>query len=89
MAFTTFMACELKQANIPYAINADVQFYDGEEGAWRPAPERLLQAMIAPVQKSPARSRAIMRLNRLFVMRDTRRQRQPAQQNQQPHQGHQ
>jgi hypothetical protein len=47
--------------------------------AWRPAPEPLLQAMIAPSVKSPARSRAIMRLNRLLVMRDTRRQRQPAQ----------
>ena len=32
MAFATFMACELQHANIPYAINADVQFYDGEEG---------------------------------------------------------
>ena len=53
MAFATFMACELQQANIPYAINADVQFYDGEEGAWRPAPERLLQAMIAPVCEKP------------------------------------
>nr|WP_277932305.1 cellulase family glycosylhydrolase [Enterobacter sp. I4] len=53
MAFATFMACELQQAKIPYALNADVQFYDGEEGAWRPAPEPLLQAMIAPVCEKP------------------------------------
>ncbi len=53
MAFATFMACELQQAKIPYAINADFQFYDGEEGAWRPAPELLLQAMIAPVCETP------------------------------------
>ena len=33
------MACELQRVNIPYAINADTQFYDGEEGAWRPALE--------------------------------------------------
>jgi hypothetical protein len=26
------MACELQKAKIPYAINADFQFYDGEEG---------------------------------------------------------
>ena len=53
MAFASFMACELQKANIPYAINADIQFYDGEEGAWRPAPEPLLQAMIAPVCEKP------------------------------------
>jgi hypothetical protein len=32
MAFARFMACELKKAKIPYAINADTQFYDGEKG---------------------------------------------------------
>lgn len=48
MAFARFMACELKKAKIPYAINADTQFYDGEEGAWRPALEPLLKEMIAP-----------------------------------------
>ena len=53
MAFSTFMACELQKAKIPYALNADFQFYDGEEGAWRPAPEPLLQAMIAPVCEKP------------------------------------
>src|SRR5690606_16392520 len=53
MAFATFMACELQKAKIPYAINADIQFYDGEEGAWRSAPEPLLQAMIAPDCEKP------------------------------------
>ncbi|HBU7567771.1 TPA: cellulase family glycosylhydrolase [Enterobacter cloacae] len=53
MAFATFMACELQKAKIPYAINADFQFYDGEEGAWRPAPEPLLEAMIAPACEKP------------------------------------
>lgn len=53
MAFATYMACELQKAKIPYAINADFQFYDGEEGAWRPAPEPLLQAMIAPGCEKP------------------------------------
>lgn len=53
MAFASFMACELQKAKIPYAINADFQFYDGEEGAWRPGPEPLLQAMLAPVCEKP------------------------------------
>ena len=48
LAFATFMACELKRAKIPYAINADAQFYDGEEGAWRPGPAPLLKTMIDP-----------------------------------------
>ncbi len=48
IAFATFMACELQQAQIPYALNADNLFYDGEEGAWRPGTAALLQAMIKP-----------------------------------------
>lgn len=53
MAFATFMACELQQAKIPYAINTDTQFYDGEEGAWRPIAEPLLKTMIAPACEKP------------------------------------
>ncbi|WP_312777762.1 glycoside hydrolase family 5 protein [Pseudescherichia sp.] len=53
MAFATFMACELQQAKIPYAINADSQFYDGEEGAWRPIAEPLLKTMVAPTCEKP------------------------------------
>ena len=53
LAFATFMACELQKAKIPYAINADNQFYDGEEGAWRPSSEPLLQTMIAPRCEKP------------------------------------
>lgn len=53
MAFASFMACELSRAKIPYAINADTQFYDGEEGAWRPAPEPLLKVMITPECEKP------------------------------------
>jgi hypothetical protein len=53
LAFATFMACELQKAKIPYAINADNQFYDGEEGAWRPAFEPLLHTMITPECEKP------------------------------------
>lgn len=53
LAFASFMACELKKAKIPYAINADTQFYDGEEGAWRPALEPLLTATISPKCEQP------------------------------------
>ncbi|NDO82306.1 hypothetical protein CJP72_16450 [Citrobacter sp. NCU1] len=53
LAFARFMACELKKAKIPYAINADTQFYDGEEGTWRPALEPLLNAMVSPMCEKP------------------------------------
>lgn len=53
LAFATFMACELNKVQIPYAINADTQFYDGEEGDWRPTTEPLLKLMIAPVCDKP------------------------------------
>lgn len=42
-----------EKAKIPYAINADTQFYDGEEGAWRPALEPLLTTIIAPECEKP------------------------------------
>lgn len=53
IAFATFMACELNRAQIPYAINADTQFYDGEEGDWRPTTEPLLKLMISPECDTP------------------------------------
>lgn len=53
MAFARFMACELNNARIPFAVNADTQFYDGEEGAWRPTTEPLLKAIITPVCDRP------------------------------------
>ncbi|MDK1006374.1 hypothetical protein QMS77_05325, partial [Cronobacter sakazakii] len=49
-------ACELKKAGIPYALNAANEFYDGEEGAWRPAQAALLDAMMTPtcaVERAP------------------------------------
>lgn len=63
IAFATFMACELQQAQIPYALNADNLFYDGEEGAWRPGTAALLQAMIKPEcppadAKTPGKTKA-------------------------------
>lgn len=53
VAFATFMACELQRAHIPYAINPDTWFYDGEEGAWRPDKSPLLDAMISPQCPAP------------------------------------
>lgn len=49
LAFANFMACELQKAKIPYALNADNLFYDGEEGAWRQTAAPLLEAMLKPV----------------------------------------
>ncbi len=48
IAFVTFVACELQKNHLPYAINPSTQFYDGEEGAWRPSMAPLLDAMIKP-----------------------------------------
>lgn len=50
-----FYGLRAEKAHIPYAINADTQFYDGEEGAWRPAQESLLNAMIAPECETPGK----------------------------------
>lgn len=50
-----FYGLRTEKAHIPYAINADTQFYDGEEGAWRPAQETLLNAMIAPECETPGK----------------------------------
>ncbi|MBJ3817000.1 glycoside hydrolase family 5 protein [Shimwellia pseudoproteus] len=55
IAFATFVACELQKAHIPYAINPDSWFYDGEEGAWRPEKKPLLDAMIGPDCSTPAK----------------------------------
>lgn len=48
LAFATFMACELQKAHLPYAVNSDIKFYDGEEGAWRPEMKPLLDAILKP-----------------------------------------
>ena len=48
----------------------------------RPAPEPLLEAMIAPACEKPGEKPGHHALNRLLVVGNTRRQRQPAQQNQ-------
>ncbi|MCT4700649.1 glycoside hydrolase family 5 protein [Enterobacteriaceae bacterium H20N1] len=48
IAFATFIACELQKNHLPYAVNNDSKFYDGEEGAWRPEMQPLLDAIIKP-----------------------------------------
>lgn len=48
LAFATFMSCELQKAHLPYAVNSDIKFYDGEEGAWRPEMQPLLDAILKP-----------------------------------------
>lgn len=48
LAFASFMACELQKAHLPYAVNSDIKFYDGEEGAWRPEMQPLLNAILKP-----------------------------------------
>jgi hypothetical protein len=48
IAFATFVACELQKNHLPYAVNGDQKFYDGEEGAWRPEMQPLLDAIVKP-----------------------------------------
>jgi len=48
IAFATFTACELQKAHLPFAVNSDGKFYDGEEGAWRPEMQPLLDAILRP-----------------------------------------
>lgn len=48
IAFATFVACELQKNHLPYAVNSDIKFYDGEEGAWRPEMQPLLDAIVKP-----------------------------------------
>ncbi|BDH47733.1 hypothetical protein TUM12370_37770 [Salmonella enterica subsp. enterica serovar Choleraesuis] len=52
-SLATFVACELKQAHIPFMLAGDNRFYDGEEGAWRPEMSSLLDAVLHPVCPSP------------------------------------
>ncbi len=46
--FATFMACALKEAGIPYAVNADHKFYDPRRKAWRPEMRPVLEAVLRP-----------------------------------------
>jgi len=46
--FATFMACALKKAGIPYAVNADHKFYDPRKKAWRPEMLPVLEAFLRP-----------------------------------------
>ena len=89
MAFARFMACELKKAKIPYAINADTQFYDGEEGAWRPALEPLLNTMIAPECEKPGEKPGHHTLKPPVPDATRVTPAEASKQNQQPHKGHQ
>lgn len=48
IAFATFVACELQKDHLPYAVSNDSKYYDGEEGAWRPETQPLLDAILKP-----------------------------------------
>lgn len=46
--FATFMACALKKAGIPYAVNADHKFYDPKKQAWIPEMLPVVRAVVHP-----------------------------------------
>ncbi len=46
--FATFLACALKRARIPYAVNADHKFYDPRKKAWIPEMLPVVRAVVRP-----------------------------------------
>ncbi len=46
--FANFMACQLDEAHIPFAINADTHFYDRETNQWIPRMEPVVEAVLHP-----------------------------------------
>ncbi|WP_457631011.1 glycoside hydrolase family 5 protein [Oceanithermus sp.] len=48
VAFATFMACRLRAANVPYAVNADQHFYDLKRLRWREAMLPVVRALVRP-----------------------------------------
>ena len=46
--FAAFMACALKKAGIPYAVNADHKFYDPKKKAWIPEMLPVVRAVVHP-----------------------------------------
>ena len=48
VAFATFMACSLRAAQIPYAVNADQKFYDNQKKSWLPEMLPVVEAFIRP-----------------------------------------
>lgn len=47
-SLANFVACELQQVHIPLTLVGDARYYDGEEGAWRPEMQSLLDAVLEP-----------------------------------------
>lgn len=48
VGFAGFVACALKKAGIPYAVNADNKFHDRKAGRWIEEMAPVLDAVIAP-----------------------------------------
>jgi hypothetical protein len=46
--FATFMTCSLKSAKIPFAVNADIQFFDFKQKRWREDRLPVLMAILNP-----------------------------------------
>ncbi len=48
VTFANFVACQLDEAHIPFAINSDTKFYDRETNRWIPGMEPVLEAILHP-----------------------------------------
>ena len=49
--FAQFVTCQLKKAHIPFAVNADIKFYDFNTNQWRYR-QKVLQTILQPECKS-------------------------------------
>ncbi len=48
VAFANFVACELDQAGVPFAVNSDTKFYDAAKQRWLGEMQPVLQAFLKP-----------------------------------------
>jgi hypothetical protein len=48
VSFAQFVTCQLKKAQIPFAINADIKFYDFDTYQWNSYRKKVLQAILQP-----------------------------------------
>lgn len=48
VTFANFVACELDQAGVPFAVNSDTKFYDAAKQRWLDEMQPVLQAFLKP-----------------------------------------
>ncbi len=81
--FAHFIACTFKRYHLPFAINADHQFYDFEQKRWRDDRKKVLQAILHPCCQHPclytllSQFHQILQESRLFFKQNSYYKRSP------------